>query len=65
MGLLQYDLTKLGEAVEDRRAWRALVHVVTKSRTRLNDDDNRLACKVFINHNQLFELCLETDWLPV
>ena len=26
-----------GQAVEDRRAWRALVHVVTKSRTRLND----------------------------
>ena len=25
------------EAVEDRMAWRALVHVVTESRTRLND----------------------------
>uniref|UniRef100_A0A670JQE1 ribonuclease H n=1 Tax=Podarcis muralis TaxID=64176 RepID=A0A670JQE1_PODMU len=30
-------LTKLREAVEDRSAWRALVHGVTKSRTRLND----------------------------
>ena len=30
-------LTKLWEAVKDRRAWRALVHGVTKSRTRLND----------------------------
>ena len=31
------DLTKLREAVEDRRAWRALVHGVTKSWTRFND----------------------------
>ena len=31
------NLTKLQEAVEDRRAWRALVHGVTKSRTRFND----------------------------
>ena len=31
------NLTKLREAVEDRRAWHALVHGVTKSRTRLND----------------------------
>ena len=30
-------LAKLREAVEDRRSWRALVHGVTKSRTRLND----------------------------
>uniref|UniRef100_A0A670J8F8 ribonuclease H n=1 Tax=Podarcis muralis TaxID=64176 RepID=A0A670J8F8_PODMU len=30
-------LTKLREVVEDRGAWRALVHGVTKSRTRLND----------------------------
>ena len=30
-------LTQLREAVEDRRAWRALVHGVTKSRTWLND----------------------------
>uniref|UniRef100_A0A670IL89 ribonuclease H n=1 Tax=Podarcis muralis TaxID=64176 RepID=A0A670IL89_PODMU len=30
-------LTRLWEAVEDRSAWRALVHGITKSRTRLND----------------------------
>ena len=30
-------LAKLREAVEDRGAWRALVHGVTMSRTRLND----------------------------
>ena len=31
------NLTKIWEAVEDRRAWRALVHGVTKSHTRLNN----------------------------
>ena len=30
-------LAKLREAVEDRGAWRTLVHGVTKSQTRLND----------------------------
>ena len=31
------NLTQLREAAEDRRAWRAVVHGVMKSRTRLND----------------------------
>ena len=31
------NLTQLWEAVEDRRAWRALVHVVLKSWIGLND----------------------------
>ena len=31
------NLTQLREAVEDRRAWRPLVHGVTKSRTGLKD----------------------------
>ena len=31
------NLTQLQEAVEDRWAWRALIHGVTKSRTLLND----------------------------
>ena len=31
------DLTQLQEAVEDRRAWHALVHGVMKSQTQLND----------------------------
>ena len=31
------NLTQLQEAVYDRRVWRALVHGVTKSWTRLND----------------------------
>ena len=30
-------LTQLREAVEDRRAWRALVHGVMKNQTQLND----------------------------
>ena len=33
----QHELTKLWESVEDRRAWRALLHGVTKSRTQLNN----------------------------
>ena len=32
-----FTMTKFREAVEDRTAWRALVHGVKKSRTRLND----------------------------
>ena len=31
------NLTQLREAMEDRRAWYALVHGVTKTRTRLNN----------------------------
>ena len=31
------NLTQLWEAVKDRRAWRALVHGVTKSWTQFND----------------------------
>ena len=31
------NVAQLWEAVEDRKAWRALVHGVTKSWTRLND----------------------------
>ena len=36
------NLTQFREAVEDRRAWRALVHGVTKSQTRLNNDDDHV-----------------------
>ena len=35
--LMDTHLIKLRETVEDRGAWRAAVHGVTKSRTRLSD----------------------------
>ena len=37
--VMKMNLSKLRETVEDRKAWRALVHGVTKSRTRLNDNN--------------------------
>ena len=34
---MDMDLSELRELVMDREAWCAVVHVVTKSRTRLSD----------------------------
>ena len=34
---MNMSLSKLWETVKDREAWRAIVHGVTKSRTRLSD----------------------------
>ena len=35
--LMDMSLSKLWETVKDREAWHAVVHVVTKSQTRLRD----------------------------
>ena len=35
--LMDMGLSKLQELVMDRKAWRAAIHGVTKSRTRLSD----------------------------
>ena len=35
--LMDVSLSELQELVMDREAWRAVIHGVTKSRTRLND----------------------------
>ena len=34
---MEMNLSKLWEIVQDREAWRAVVHLVTKSQTRLRD----------------------------
>ena len=34
---MDMNLSKLWEIVQDREAWRAVVHLVTKSQTRLRD----------------------------
>ena len=39
-GSKDMNLSKLWEAVRDREAWRASVHGVTKSQTRLSDELN-------------------------
>ena len=38
--LMVMSLSKLREIVKDREAWRASVHGVTKSQTRLSDDNS-------------------------
>ena len=38
---MDMSLSKLREMVKDRAAWRAAVHGVTKSQTRLSDSTNK------------------------
>ena len=45
--LMETSLSKFGQLVMDKEAWRAAVHGVTKSRTQLSD------CTELINRNRL------------
>ena len=49
--LMDVSLSELRELVMDREAWRAVIHGVTKSRTRLSDGTelimaSRLSCQL-------------------
>ena len=46
---MDMSLSKLREIVKDREAGHAAVHGVTKSRTRLLQDDSYMAFSVFFN----------------
>ena len=47
---MDMDLNKLWETVEHRGAWRAAVHGVTKTRTRLSD--STASCKSFLEETR-------------
>ena len=49
--LTDMSLSELRELVMDREAWRAVIHGVTKSRTRLNDwTETELSCKGLVEN---------------
>ena len=42
---MDMNLSELQEMVMDREAWRAVIHVVTKSRTQLSDRSELMDCR--------------------
>ena len=49
--LMEVILSELQELVMDREAWRAAIHGVTKSRTRLSDFHSLTVLKLPVMHN--------------
>ena len=45
---MDMSLSKLWEIVKDREAWRAAVHGVEKSQTRLTDQLNNYKCLIYV-----------------
>ena len=55
MDSMDVSLSELWELVMDREAWRAVIHGVTKSRTRLSDFTLLLGRKVMTNLDSIFK----------
>ena len=63
MDSMDMSLSELQELVMDREAWRAAIHGVTKSRTRLSDwtELNWTELNHFAVHSKLTQYCKSTN----